>query len=269
MHSVAFQIGGFTIYWYGILAAVGFLAAFGMAGRLARNEGMNPAAITDLAPWLIGGAIVGARALYVVSYWQEEFARKPFWEIFMLQRSGLVYYGGLIGASLTTIIYTRLKGIPLWKVADVFAPSIALGHAFGRVGCLMTGCCHGRPTNLPWAIHFPNDHPTHAVGVHPTQIYESLLNLILFSGLYWLFRRKKFDGQVFAFYLVSYALLRAFVEVFRGDYPVRYLGGVATPAQLVSTGILLTGLFLLWKLRPARPGTHRGLPQGESPRLGK
>ena len=137
--------------------------------------------------------------------------------------------------------------LPLWKIADIIAPSIALGHFFGRFGCLMTGCCYGRACNLPWAIHFPEEHWTHGKGVHPTQVYEALLNFGLFLGLSTLFRRKKFDGQVFAVYLISYAFLRAFVEMFRGDYP-HYYGGVVTPGQMVSAGILVTGLLLLWKL---------------------
>ena len=87
-----------------------------------------------------------------------------------------------------------------------------------------------------------------AIAVHPTQIYEALLNLALYGALAWFYRRKKFNGQVFAIYLVCYAVMRSFVELFRGDYVVRYLGGMATPAQLVSIGILLAGLLLLWKL---------------------
>jgi phosphatidylglycerol:prolipoprotein diacylglycerol transferase len=248
VHGIAFEIGGLQIYWYGILTAAGFLLAFWTAGRRAPRGGIPPEFVGDLAPWLIGGAVVGARLLYVISYWKEEFANAPFTEIFMLRRSGLVYYGGLIGASLATIGFAFWTKRPLWKVADVIAPSIALGHAFGRIGCLMTGCCYGRACDLPWAIHFPKDHWTGGIGVHPTQIYESILNLGLYSGLAWLFRSKRFDGQVFAVYLIAYAVLRAFVELFRGDYPVRYLGGMVTPAQLVSAAILLAGIVLYWIL---------------------
>ena len=111
----------------------------------------------DLGPWIIVGAIIGARTLYVISYWRESFANEPWWEIFMVQHGGLVFYGGLIGSSLATILYAQLKGLPLWRMADIFAPSVALGHVFGRVGCLMNGCCYGRATDLPWAIHFPAD----------------------------------------------------------------------------------------------------------------
>ena len=86
--------------------------------------------------------LVGARGLYVLSYWQEDFAGRPLWQILNIRGGGLVFYGGLIGASLACILYVRLKRLPLWKIADVLAPSIALGHAFGRIGCLMNGCCY-------------------------------------------------------------------------------------------------------------------------------
>src|SRR5205085_4478652 len=164
-----------------------------------------------------------------------------------------VFYGGLIGASLGYIIYARLKKFPLWKGADVLAPSIALGYFFGRIGCLMNGCCYGRVCDLPWAIHFPPGHEPYLNGVHPTEVYESLLNLGLYGALAWLYRRKKFDGQVFAAYLVSYALLRSFVEMFRGDYPQQfYLHGWITPAHLVSSVILAAGVSLLLVLRRFR-----------------
>jgi phosphatidylglycerol:prolipoprotein diacylglycerol transferase len=174
-------------------------------------------------------------------------------EIFMIQKGGLVYYGGLIGGSLACILYAQLKKVPLWKLADIMAPSIALGYVFGRIGCLMNGCCYGRECTLPWAIHFPPGHPTHpvggvATGVHPTQIYDSLLSLGLYLFLAWLYRRKKFDGQIFSAYLVCYACTRSFVEMFRGDYPQHYLGGWATPAHLISIGILAAGAALLFIL---------------------
>ena len=246
MHSIAFELGGVAIYWYGILAAVGFLAGFWTASRRAPLGGIHPERIIDLAPWLLLGAILGARLWYVAAYWQEEFSGQSISTIFAIRRSGLVFYGGLIGASAATGIYARLRGLALWKLADTLAPSIALGHAFGRVGCLMTGCCYGKPSDLPWAIHFPKEHWTAGIGVHPTQIYESLLNLGLYAGLAWLFRRKRFDGQVFAAYLMSYAVLRALVEAFRGDYPKHYIGGVVTIGQLASLGVLVIGVAL-WR----------------------
>jgi phosphatidylglycerol:prolipoprotein diacylglycerol transferase len=256
VHKIAFQLGNFSIHWYGVLVALGFIAGLWTASRRGLRDGVAPDRIFDLGPWLIVGGIVGARFLYVISYWREDFASKPFSEVFMVQHGGLVYYGGLIGAVLSGLIYLKWKKLAVWKVADILAPSIALGYAFGRIGCLMNGCCYGRPSNLPWAVCFPKDHPTGGVPVHPTEIYDSLLNLGLYLALAWLYRRKKFDGQVYAAYLISYAALRSFVEYFRGDYPVHYLGGWATPAQLVSIGIIIGGL-LLFLLLP-RPEARRG-----------
>ena len=119
------------------------------------------------------------------------------------------------------------------------------------MGCLMNGCCYGRACELPWAIHFPADHETHGIGVHPTQIYDALLSAALYGGLAWLYRHKRFDGLVFATYLICYAVTRSVVELFRGDYPETHIhGGFFTPAQLVSVAILAAGIILLLKLPP-------------------
>jgi phosphatidylglycerol:prolipoprotein diacylglycerol transferase len=267
VHSIAFKIGGLTIHWYGILVALGFFAGLWTASRRARREGIAAEQVYDLGPWLIVGGIAGGRILYVISYWHEQFAQKPFPEIFMVQHGGLVFYGGLIGAIAAGMFYVWLKKLPLWKMTDIMAPSIALGYAFGRIGCLMNGCCYGRACSLPWAIHFPPapdangdliPHATHGMGVHPTEIYDSLLSLVFYLVLAWLFRRKKFDGQIFAVYLIGYAVIRSFVEYFRGDYPIHYLGGWATPAQLISMGIVVTGLLLLVLLPRTQAQEKRG-----------
>jgi phosphatidylglycerol:prolipoprotein diacylglycerol transferase len=258
--KVAFQFGNFTIYWYGVFVALGFLVGLWTASRRGLAAGIAAEKIVDLGPWLILGTIVGARLLYVISYWQKDFAGAPIWEIFMIRKGGLVFYGGLIGAALSCILYARARRLPLWKVADALAPSIALGYFFGRFGCLLNGCCYGRVCQLPWAIHYPKDHETMGVGVHPTQIYDSLLNLALYAWLAWFHPRKTFDGQVFALYLMGYAVTRSFVEAFRGDYPVRYLGGWATPAQLLSVGVLAAGLWLWWTLPGKKSGPRAPKP---------
>ena len=239
--------------WYGVFVASGFLAGLWTASRRALRENISPDTIFDLGPWLLVGTILGARIFYVVEYWNESFANEPFKEIFMVQHGGLVFYGGFIGASLACVLFTWRKRLPLWRLADILAPSIALGSFFGRWGCLMNGCCYGRPTDLPWGIHFPYGHETYPNAVHPTEIYDSLLNLCLYAFLAWLFRRKKFDGQVFAVFMICYAGCRSFVELFRGDYtPVHYLGPL-TPAQLVSIGIAAGGVILLLTLpRPKK-----------------
>jgi phosphatidylglycerol---prolipoprotein diacylglyceryl transferase len=256
VHPIAFQFGGLTVTWYGIFVASGFMAGLWTASRRALRAHIHPETIFDLGPWLLLGTIVGARVLYVVSYWKEDFAGKPVLEIFMVQHGGLIFYGGFIGASLACILFTWRQQLPLWKMADILAPSIALGSFFGRWGCLLNGCCYGRPTTLPWGIQFPYGHPTNPAYLHPTEIYDSLLNLALYGFLAWLYRRKKFDGQIFALFLICYAVLRSFVELFRGDYTPRHYLGPLTPGQLVSIGIVTAGAILLWKLPRKTIGLH-------------
>jgi phosphatidylglycerol:prolipoprotein diacylglycerol transferase len=254
VHPIALHVGAFTITWYGVMVATGFLAGFWAAARRAPRAGLTGETVLDFAPWLIVGGIVGGRALYVVSYWREQFAGEPWWEIFMVHHGGLVFYGGLIGASLACILRVRLRKLMLWRVADVFAPSIALGYVFGRIGCLLNGCCFGRACELPWAVTYPAGHPTHSVGeagpaLHPVQVYDSLMNLALFLALEWLFRRRKFDGQVFATYLLGFALTRSVAELFRGDYTPAHLYGGLTPGHLVSIAIFAVGLVFFSLLR--------------------
>jgi phosphatidylglycerol---prolipoprotein diacylglyceryl transferase len=251
VHPIAFRLGPLTVHWYGVFLALGFLAGLWTASRREPRTCVAPEKISDAILWLMIGSVLGARVLYVATYWRESFAGQPWWEVFMIQKGGLVYYGGLIGASFAIIVYTHIQKLPLWKVADIFAPSIALGYVFGRIGCLMNGCCYGRACDLPWGIKFPptpNGPPT-GVPLHPTQIYDSLLNLLLYIGLAWLYRRKKFDGQVFAAYLICYAVTRSIVEAFRGDYSELHRYAGLTPAHLVSIGILAAGVMLFIVLR--------------------
>jgi phosphatidylglycerol:prolipoprotein diacylglycerol transferase len=112
-----------TVSWYGILVALGFLAGLWTASRRGLREGFSAETILDVGPWLILGTIIGARTLYVISFWEDEFAGRPFTEMFAIWRGGLVFYGGLIGASLAVLIWIKVKGLPVWKTADVLAPA--------------------------------------------------------------------------------------------------------------------------------------------------
>ena len=257
MHPIAFHLGSLPVRWYGVMMALAFLAGLWTATRRARLANVSGEIISDVTLWLMLGSIVGARFVYVVTYWKQEFANQPLSEIFMIQHGGLVYYGGLIGATVAGIIYLTVKKLPVWKIADILAPSIALGSVFGRIGCLLNGCCYGYACELPWAIHFPADHETHGAAVHPTEIYDALLNLVLYLALAWWFRRswkarmengglkmekgssaslpssKRPDGQIFAAYLIGYAIFRSIAEHFRGDYPSDHIhAGLFTSAQL-------------------------------------
>jgi phosphatidylglycerol:prolipoprotein diacylglycerol transferase len=227
------------------MIALAFLAGVWTAGRRGLRHGLDPQRVSDLAMCLLIGGIVGSRVLHVISYWREDFAGRPLWEIVAIWKGGLVFYGGLIGAAIAGLAFVKLKHLPFFKTADALAPSIALGSMFGRIGCLMTGCCYGAKCDLPWAICFPEEHETHGMPVHPTQLYDSFANLLLYLGLAWLYRRKKFDGQVFAVFLIGYAVLRSTVEMFRGDYQAGEIHAGLTPAQLVSVAIVVIGIALL------------------------
>ena len=259
MHPLLLKLGSLTVTSYGAMMALAFILGLWTASRRGLRDNIAPEKIMDIGPWLIVGTILGARTMHVATYWNEDFAGKPFWEIFAVWHGGLVYYGGLIGASLAGLLYARLKKIPLWKLADILSPSIALGYVFGRIGCFLNGCCFGHECHLPWAVQYPAGHETHPAGsaaipVHPSQIYDSLLSLTLYLGLAWLYRRKKFDGQVFATYLLCYAVTRSFVETFRGDYTAPHLHAGLTPAHFISMGIFAIGavLFVILRHPPAK-----------------
>ena len=270
MDPIAFKIGGFAIYWYGILVAGGFLVGLWTASRRCVLDKLVGKVISDLGVWIILAGMIGARAMHVVTYWEEQYVDQPLSHLLDFRGGGLVFHGGFIGAALAVILYTRLHGKqPLWKIADAFAPSIPLGHALGRLGCLMYGCCFGTVCDLPWAIQFPEHSPAfnllgqaptdaaHSLYVHPTQIYSALLNVALYGGLAWLYRHKRFDGQVFGLYLAGYSINRFVVEFFRGDYQAEQLWvGWVKPGQQLSLFLLPIGitLIILLRRRPlARP----------------
>lgn len=251
------------------MMAAAFFAGLWTAVRRARLVNVSGDTITDVTLWLMVGSIVGARFVYVTTYWKQQFADQPFSEVFMVQHGGLVYYGGLIGATLAGAAYLWWKKLPVWTIADVLAPSIALGSVFGRIGCLLNGCCYGRVCHLPWAITFTNPQAAEFSGTplnsprHPTEVYDALLNLALYAILAWTFRRKRvFNGQIFAMYLVGYAICRSIVECFRGDYPDDHIhAGLFTPAQLLSVPIFAAGL-VLWFWLSRRPRTGMGQTRG-------
>jgi phosphatidylglycerol:prolipoprotein diacylglycerol transferase len=246
MCRVAFHFGNLTIYWYGIFVALGMIAGLWTASRFSAGKGISPETVIDSGIWLVLGGIIGARLYYVVSNWGSIFANQPLYEIFMIQKGGLVYYGGLVGGLAGAYLFARSKKLAFLKLYDVLAVGLPVGHFFGRIGCFMNGCCYGKPTNLPWAIHFPASHETGGVGVHPTELYEAGLNILLFFWLANYFRKTKIDGLVTSCYLMSYAILRFCVEFYRGDYPQSQMifNGIFTPAQGLSIVIFITGLAL-------------------------
>jgi len=260
MKPILFELGGFRLHSFGLLVAMGFLAGSWIASRRGRAMGLDPQAIQDIVfPWLLVGGLIGARILYVLSYWQRDFAGQPLSEVLAIWKGGLVFYGGLIGATVAGAIGIRRKGLPLWATADCLAIGVALGHVFGRLACLLNGCCYGRACTLPWGIRFPADHSTGGVAVHPSQLYEAGLNLLLCGGLIvWQAKRRHGRGQVFALYLMAYALIRSFTEYFRGDYGMQSApaAGVFTPGQATSLWIAAAGIALWFFRRPRTEPTE-------------
>ena len=152
MHPILFSLGPLTIYSYGVLLAAAYLLGLGMAVRRARAAGLDGNRVLDLGIWVIIAALVGAKALLLIVDFRQFTSS---WADFTtLLRSGGVFYGGLIAAVVVCIYQLRKHRLPLWTSADLFAPGIALGYMVGRLGCLMAGCCYGRPTDVAWAITF-------------------------------------------------------------------------------------------------------------------
>ncbi|HOX01682.1 MAG TPA: prolipoprotein diacylglyceryl transferase [Candidatus Paceibacterota bacterium] len=270
MHRIAFELGPVTVTWYGLLVTAGFLAGLLNARRRAPRAGLSGDTVMDLGFWLMIGAMLGGRLYYVAANWSDYYAHQPMREILMIHHGGLVFHGGLIGAVLAGYLYVRRRGLPFWNLADVLAPGIALGHAIGRVGCWINGCCYGIPTQMPWAIHYPPDYGVPGEGVHPVQLYEAFLDFALFVLLARWFGSRRQTGRIFAWYLALYGLVRFGIEFLRGDSPVRWLPAGLTAAQGVSLLLVAAGLILLAIRRtggpPALPEEPRqaGAPEAHS-----
>lgn len=251
-------IGGKALHTYGLLVATGFLVGIFWVKRESVRVGLNPQKMVDLFFYVVLVAIVGSRLYYVFvsvpHWWEDPLVFIRFWE------GGLVFYGGLIAAVVTNVWYCRKNRLPFFAVADVYAPGIALGHAFGRIGCFFAGCCYGReaPANSLFAVIFPDtkysiapyDHPVYA-----TQLFEFASELVIFLVLFLFRKRKKFDGEVFLVYIILYPVTRIFLEMFRGDKVRGFLiEGVVSNAQVVSFiwVVLATTLWIMLKKKAGK-----------------
>lgn len=243
MHPVLFEtpVLGLKIHSYGLMMALGFLAALLWIRHQSKKEGLPLQTMTDLVFLMIVMAIVGSRLAYIAVEWRY-FLAHPL-DVFKVWQGGLVFLGGLIACLLTAAWYVRKHRLPGWKVFDVFAPGIALGHSFGRLGCFLAGCCYGRlcDVNAWYAVVFPAHQGSLAppgVPLYPTQLMESAGEFLLFLFLVWKTRRKSFDGQIILLYVILYSLMRFAIEFYRGD-PER---GYVIPQWLSTSqflGILL------------------------------
>jgi phosphatidylglycerol---prolipoprotein diacylglyceryl transferase len=243
MHPLLIRTPWLDIYTYGVLVAAGFLIGLSVAAHNAKREGLPPEHISDLGIWLIVAGMAGGKLFQIVFFWNDFLSGWRAEGIRSL-REGFVFYGGFIGASVAAIAYTRIKRLPLWKVADACAPGVALGHAFGRMGCFFNGCCYGKVCSLPWAVTFPPPHLMAGIPVHPTEIYEALGDVAIFLGLTAYYRRKRFDSQIWWSYVLSYGVLRFVVECFRGDYDPHDFG-IFTIGQTIAAVMIVLALIAL------------------------
>lgn len=253
MHPVLFHFGRFTLYTYGFFVAVGVISGIFFARHEARRIGVDPEKIMDLCFYVIIAAIIGSRLFYVATAWKF-FLAHPV-NIFKIWNGGLVFYGGFLGALITAIILVKAYRLPLGKTADIAGISIPLGHFFGRLGCFSAGCCYGRECHLPFAVTFHNPSSLAPLNVplYPTQLFSAAANLSIFLVLFFLRRRKRFDGQLFWLYVLLYGILRSVIEVYRGDFRGAEVFGVLSISQTIGLGFaVLAALMLFYLFRKSR-----------------
>ena len=257
LHLAGREIGLRT---YGILIAVGLAAGISLAYRRAREDGLDGGRVLDAAFWMTVAGLVGSRVVYVIVN-AGDYARACFegtgaprgagavlsdcTRVFQIWQGGLVFYGGIAGAALVALRFARREGWSFLRVGDLFAPALALGHAFGRLGCLAAGCCFGKETGSDWgalfhrgSVAFDELVAVSAISpsafatppLHPTQLYEAIGEMLIFAGLVGFDARlRRRPGRVLAVYVAAYAVVRFGVEMFRGDVARGYVFRAGTP----------------------------------------
>jgi phosphatidylglycerol:prolipoprotein diacylglycerol transferase len=256
------HFGTLTIYTYGVLLAAAYLLGLQFALVRGKARGLDPARVMDLGIYIIISALVGAKALLLVTDFQT-FRSNPA-ELLNLLREGGVFYGGLIVAVSVALLYIRKVGLPLWTTCDAFAPGIALGHVIGRFGCFFAGCCWGKPTNVPWAITFTNPFAAANVGtplnvpLHPTQLYEAGAEFLILMFLLTTEKSgRKFQGRTFWLYMLLYAISRYIIEYYRDD-PRGSVGPFST-SQFISLILApLAVVMLVYLGRLSGGPAHQG-----------
>lgn len=230
MDPTAFNIFGIPIAWYGILISIGVLVGTMIAMKRAKALGMDEEVILDFLIWEIPLSLIGARVYYVIFEW-DMYRHNPI-EALNIRNGGLAIHGAIITAIIVAIVFTRVRKINFWTIADIASPSLILAQSIGRWGNYVNKEAHGGPTDLPWGIMIEG------VKVHPTFLYESIWNFLVFLFLIWYSKNKqKVKGEVFLLYLSLYSFIRVFIEGLRTD---SLMMGNIKVAQLVSViGIII------------------------------
>ena len=242
MDPVCFYIGSRPIYWYGVFVALAFLAAVTHWSLIARREKRPEGFGSELGFWTMISGILGARIAYILA--NINYFRQEPMELLRIDRGGLIYYGGFIGAAIGIALFARFRKQPLLAMSDLAVSALPLGHALGRLGCFMNGCCYGRASTAWWAVFNADDYR------HPVQLVEAAFNIGIYLLLLRSYRRRTTPGSVLALYLLTYPVGRFLIEFLRGDDRLRWSG--LDVAQEISLGLFAAGLALALALRRRR-----------------
>jgi len=265
MIPILLKFGPLTIHTYGFMMALGVAFGLWFLYVQAKKLGLDAPKIIDAAFYTILISLIGAKLILFIGNFSY-YTSYPK-ELFSLARSGGVFQGGLTFGVIFALWYFHKKKIPTWNVSDIIGPALALGHGFGRIGCFTAGCCYGSECSVPWGVVFKSEYAHNLTGIpleillHPVQLYEAVLNFLNFLILFLILRKKKFQGQVFSFYIINYSIIRYFTEFFRGDHPAKaFLVESSSPflslsyPQLFCIFGIIGGSALLLFLRKRKSG---------------
>ncbi|WP_428898157.1 phosphatidylglycerol:prolipoprotein diacylglycerol transferase [Parelusimicrobium proximum] len=253
MHPTLFTIFGIPISSYGVMNAIGYIVGISYLIKNRDKIGISKDMLWDILFITIFAAVLGGKLMHILVEVRPTSLAE--WKSIVLNfRYGYVFFGGFLAVVASLAVFLRVKKMPFFKTFDFLAVALPLGHAIGRIGCFLVGCCHGKPWNGPWAVTFHNhdalvEPEVLGVPVHPTQLYEVIINLLIFAILHVVYNKKPKTGSVVALYAALYGASRFCMEFFRGDFRGTGLLGMS-PSQIVSICIILgAGLFYIFYVR--------------------
>ena len=249
MKNELLRIGPFTIYGYGLMIAIGILSAYFTGEYRAKKRKLPYEHVFYLVVWCVVGGFLGAKILYWITEWKSILENPGFLSATLTD--GFVVFGGIVGGIFTAYVYCRVKKLNFLKLFDTLMPSVALAQGFGRIGCLLAGCCYGKETSGAFSITFHTSaFAPNGVALVPTQIYSSILDFLHYGLLLLILRSQKKDGETAAAYLIFYSAGRFVLEFFRGDL-ARGSVGVLSTSQFISVFTFFAGIVMLVQRRHA------------------
>ncbi len=255
MHPVLVDLGFFTVRSYGVFFVLAVVCAVVMSRQMAKRESLPPNHI-ELVTYAVSiASIIGGRAFYAFVENAGYYFAHPL-DVFNAYKGGLSFFGSLAFMILTVVAICRWRGFPVWQVADIYGPTVAIGLGMGKIGCFLSGCCYGRPTDLPWGVTFTQpagEEVPRGIPLHPVQLYEAAAWIALAFALVWYRGRRRVHGELFLLFLAGFGLGRSALEIFRGE-PSQL--GPLTLYQWLGLAFGLAGLAGWWlrrKLGGPRP----------------